>query len=641
VKDKTIFDKNIESLTEKSPALVNALQDDELKGITLEVARSGEYTFKYKGIYFHSRYEPRKEAELQLEELMGRKTDWIVLFGLGCGYLFEALVKEKFDDENGARVLVYEPSLEIIKGVFENIDLSESFYKDNVCIVSELLPLSDMLSTQVDGMDDVIAYQTTPYKQIFGKELLEFTNSVQNARVVSKVYITTDIESRLLWLENYFKNINSFFKYPDVGALIDKFKGVPAVIVGAGPSLMKNAHLLKDLKDKVLIIAAVSAYKPLLEFGVIPDFVIAGEKIDLAEYFTEGEEDTKIRLLLADVSHPNMLARNVKGKFVFVSTFMKLSVLHAKLWGGEYFPDIGGSVTTTALALGIDFGCDPVVLLGQDLAFGKTGTHASGAVYTEQSLDFNEEGNKVVLHQSYADEDEVLDYEYAVLWIKGLDGKRIASKFDWVTFHKWFEEYMSGYNKRDDPAKIINATEGGAYIEGMEHTTLQDVIDRYVKDGASVEEIITDAEKVKKNVDVQGLLEAYQDMKGSLLKIKKEASGIAKSAGKALKICNNAGITSELSQIIDKVMASEKKLFDESTNVIFMWETVVEYTYELKEYLREDVEHGSVEQFQKDLQRVIKSYSKVRDTAGRFISIMNLSLETIKSNMDQFNESGG
>lgn len=634
MENKSILEKNLAALIDYNQAASNAVAAFEGEGITLEVAKSGDCTFRYRDLYFHSCYEPRKEAELQCANLLVNKTDWIVLFGLGCGYLLETLVKERRDHERGARVIVFEPSMEILKGVLEAIDLSEYFSEKEVFLFTDLGDFSELLSTYVDGVEDVMAFQTMPYKQVFPKDLIEFTNKTQNARIISKVYIKTDITSRLMWLENYFNNIGSFFKYPDIGVLQEKFKGIPAVIVGAGPSLAKNAHLLRELRGRVLIIAAVTAYKPLLGYGVTPDFIIAAEKIDLAEYFTGGEEDGKVRLILADVSHPNMMERDAKGKFTFVSTFMKVSVKHAELWGVDFFPSIGGSVTTTALGLAVDFGCDPVIMIGQDLAFGESGTHIGGTVYSEQKLTLSEDGTTMTLSYQYETEgDANWNEDFKVLWLKGQDGERIASKFDWVTFHKWFEEYMKCHLENENSTRIINATEGGAFIEGMEHITLKEAIESFIKEEKPIEDILMGADREMRSVDLDGLFKAYEDMAGSLGKMKKMAENIVKNGRKALKIVDNSGLTNELSVIIEKISSKEHALFDESSNVIFMWETVVDYIYELKEYLREDVEHGTVEQFQKDLESVIKTYTRIRDTSVRFIPVMNHSIEIIKDGM--------
>ncbi len=631
--EQSIFEKNLEALAVNNAALVEDLRAAELRGVELEETRNGEYTFKYKGLYFHSRYDPSKEALVQLEEVMDAKADWVILFGLGCGYLFKALIDQRKDRDAGTRVMVYEPSMDILIGVLKKIDLSGYFSDDSVHIYHDLALVEVMMSKDIEGMDDILGYQSRPYKQVFATELLDFTEKVNNARMISRVYIRTDITSRLLWLENYFGNIDNFFEYPGVGVMLDKFKGIPMVIVGAGPSLEKNVHLLREMKGKVLIVAAISAYMPLLHYGVVPDLIVCGEKMDLPGHFTGGEEDSRVRLLLSDVVHPNMLRRKARGKFIFVSTFMRLSLRHAGFWGQNYCPDVGGSVTTTALSIGVDFGCDPVVMIGQDLAFGDHSTHAEGATYSDQSLHFEENGT-VTIQERYANSEERVQSEHKVLWLDGVDGQRVRSKFDWVTFHSWFVEYMRRHHEAESPTRVINATEGGAYIEGMEHMTLKEVQEKYVGEDYPIEEILAKADIRVQKIDFDGLLNAYEDIHISLKKIRAMAVSIIRDANKVKNIFDSKGLTHEMAGHVGKIQDKEKKLFKESCNVIFMWETVVEYTYELKEYLREDVEKGSLEQVSNDLNSIITTYTRVREAAERFIPIMENAIERVVAHRD-------
>lgn len=629
----SIFEKNLEALNINSPELAAELLVTDVEGVELERAKNGEYTLRYDGLYFHSRYDPAKEASLQLVDIMARKVDWIMLFGLGCGYLFSALVGERKGMEHGARVVVYEPSIDILVGVLRKIDLSLAFKQERVYLFTDMPLVEGMMTSKIEGVEDILGYQTTPYKQAFSSELVDFLTRVENARTISKVYITTDITSRLLWLENYFANIENFLKYPNVSSLEERFKGIPMIVVGAGPSLDKNVHLLKALKGKALIIAAVSAFMPLISHGVMPDLLVCGEKVDLPGHFTGDGEERDVRFILADICHPAMFEREAKCKYTFITLFMRLSQLHAKLWGTGYAPEVGGSVTTTALGLGVDFGCDPVVLIGQDLSFGKTGTHVEGASYSDQSLDYNDDGT-VRLHERYANSEERVFSDYKVLWLKGVNEERVASKFDWVTFHNWFEEYMRRHQIKESPTNIINATEGGAYIEGMEHTTLRDVIDRFITEDRPIEEILAKADAEREEVDFDGLLVAYGDISASLGKLKAMAASIVKDGKKALKIFNSTGLTPEISALVSKIQRKEKKLFNESSNAVFMWETVVEYTYELKEYLREDVEKGSLDQIRNDLESIITTYDKVREAADRFIPIMERAMKIVEESRD-------
>ena len=88
-------------------------------------------------------------------------------------------------------------------------------------------------------------------------------------------------------LENVARNVATYASTPGPGPLKDLYKGYPAVVVSAGPSLRKNKHLLKDLAGRAVIIAVQTTLRPLLEVGVVPDFVTALDYSDLCSQYFE------------------------------------------------------------------------------------------------------------------------------------------------------------------------------------------------------------------------------------------------------------------------------------------------------------------------------------------------------------------
>ncbi|MEE9542687.1 MAG: hypothetical protein V3V95_02755, partial [Thermodesulfobacteriota bacterium] len=298
----------------------------------------------------------------------------------------------------------------------------------------------------------------------------------------------------------------------------------------------------------------------------------------------------------------------------------------------------GGSVTTVALDMGIAFGCDPVVLIGQDLSFLGGRTHMEGSVYVEQDVIIDKEkGAVTVVTAEHMNEMEKPDedrfrpkMETNLLWLKGLDGERVPSKYDWVTFHQWFEDYMRYLEKSDLTVKVINATEGGAFIEGMEHTTLADVIERYIKDEKPVERILEDAERAKPPVDYDGLLDSFREMLENTIEIGKLSRYILKESAKVKKRFKKTGLHADLLKNIDKIKGLEKELFDKAEKVIFLWEALMACTIKHKEYLKEEIVSDEQEQFGRDLDSMIKIYKEVVDIAKKFKPVLTTAIETVE-----------
>jgi hypothetical protein len=625
----SFLEKNCHAIETRNRILAEKLRSYAGGEVQLERARSGLFTFKYDGRLFHSSYDPAKEASTQVEEIVVKKPDWVVLFGFGCGHMLEELISKDYK-----KVIIYDPSIEILHAVLSEIDLSKALSIDTVYLSNDMLIASRFISDYVEGIENMLSYQPGPYRVAFPKEYLDFTNKVQNAHVVAQVAVVTNVDSRLPWIDNYLENCESFVKYPPIDVLKGRLEGLPLIVVGAGPSLAKNAHLLKGIMDKVIVVAAITAYKPLLKFGVIPHFVIAGERVDLPEYFTGGDSDKEIRLVLSDISHPNIFKMDVKSKFVFYNAFSNLSLEQAGFWGSDYFASIGGSVTTAALDIGLMFGCDPIVFIGQNLSFSNGQTHVQGGVYIDQELTFDEEKCSVKVEQHYNEDDDP-DFlhvdSHRLLWLKGCDGKPVPSKFDWVTFHQWFETYMAYMVKEGMEQKVINATEGGAFIEGMEHTTLADVIERYATKEIELDSIVDAAVRERKAADLPCAINSLVQMRDGLIYIKRQAGQIVKEVLKMKASFLVSGLTLALQENNSRIVKKEKALFDKTAKVPFLWEALSSYTHELKEHLRDDRPESQKEQFKTEIKVIEKTYREVGGMAKRLLPLFDETLRKLES----------
>ncbi len=631
----TIFEKNCAAIEKKDSILVERLRAfDVKKAVELRTSPAGEFVLWHSGRYFNSRYGPWKEAEIQVEEILGKKPDCVTLFGLGCGYLLRTLLRKGIK-----KVFVFEPSMEILKGVLMKVDLSPELSARGVFLANYIGPFISWLQRFTDGLDNILGYHTMPYSLTFPEELRNFIIKIENAHTSQKVGLRTEIDSRLDWLKNYFANLGSFAAYPSVGVLEGKLRGVPLVIVGAGPSLRKNAALLAGIKDRAFIVSAITAYKSLLGYGVTPHAVIAGEKVDLKEYFDGGEDDREIRLILSEVSHPAMFSRKARGKFIFYSPYIALSLEQAGLWGSRSFVSIGGSVTTAMFDMGVAFGCDPIIFIGQDLAFGDGTSHAGGGVYDRQRVEIDEEKGIVVVREHYISGHR-RTMNHKLQWLKGLDGKPVPSKYDWVTFHQWFERYMVLLKEQFPGIRVYNSTEGGAYIKGMEHLPLKDVIERHMKGSVPVDEILDGAASVRPAVDREGLVEAFGTLEKNVGLVSKWSSDIVRETQRLKTAFLARGLCPELAHPLEKIRKKEKKLFKAALKVSFLWEALVEYTYDLKGYLREDEDESTRVQFEKDLERTMQTYNEVRKKCQLFLPMIREGLETLKALPGQETESG-
>ena len=71
-------------------------------------------------------------------------------------------------------------------------------------------------------------------------------------------------------LRNFGRNTYLWQQSVNAASLFNKFRGCPAVIVAAGPSLEKEIEHLKGLDSRALILAGGSSVNALLQAGIMP-----------------------------------------------------------------------------------------------------------------------------------------------------------------------------------------------------------------------------------------------------------------------------------------------------------------------------------------------------------------------------------
>jgi hypothetical protein len=152
------------------------------------------------------------------------------------------------------------------------------------------------------------------------------------------------------------RNAKKNTKAPFGRALDLSFPGVPAVIVGAGPSLEKGKPFFKELKKKALFLSGGNA---LTRLGLAPHFVGALDP-NTAAYnpFPETPICFQARV------HPGSVPSKAPRWIVPDSHFAFLNVLSqdARPFDG------GWTVGTMLTALALHWGCNPIVWVGMDCA---------------------------------------------------------------------------------------------------------------------------------------------------------------------------------------------------------------------------------------------------------------------------------
>lgn len=251
------------------------------------------------------------------------------------------------------------------------------------------------------------------------------------------------------WEENYKSNLPYISKTPGVSRLANRFRGLPALLVGAGPSLEKNIHLLPLLKGRAVIISCDAALKILLARSVTPDIVVNLDPQHIVMNFFDGVDSRNMALVAPTVATPE-LRRSWRGNFFYYSKHapdipLLAQIAQKHLKHGILVP--GGTVLSIAFDLAFKIGADPIAFIGQDLSYSAKNAYAAGGHFGDYKAQdiIDLPGGHIV------EEEDIF-------------GRKLKTQKSMAVTKKWFEWAFKTW----DPArnrKFFNCSESGILTE--------------------------------------------------------------------------------------------------------------------------------------------------------------------------------
>ncbi|EAI5358245.1 motility associated factor glycosyltransferase family protein [Campylobacter upsaliensis] len=445
----SIFARNLAYL---SPSLQNALLslDEKSKNafkIVEEYAKN-ENVF-YKNFITEGRavfdYE---EFEERLKEFKEKYPLYPVLYfyGISNAFMIENLLQNPYH----CHLLVYERNLALLYTLLSSIDLSVALAQKRLLIFNEVSQMEYIFETQ-----PFLAYSRTYFLELMSdfyareqKEILALNSFLMEGFKKSILKQGNDPKDALQGIRQYVYNLDSMIKNPSLKELLAKrgAKFKSCVIVSTGPSLSKQLPLLKEVQERVVIFAADSAYPILMQNGIVPDYVCMVERTDFtAEFFKHdfGNKDDKTTFLLASLVHPNAIEYLEKRGRNYILIPKHLNFAQYVDLKAFALLSSAVSVAHMALALALELEFKELVFIGQDLAYDDVG-HSHPKDY-QHSANFESEAYEKIKVVAYGGEGFVESHEI------------------WIFFRQILEDLV----KYVVSAKIYNATQGGARIEGM------------------------------------------------------------------------------------------------------------------------------------------------------------------------------
>lgn len=523
----TTLEKNLAYIYNYNPVLCKRILSITEFTKTFEITQNenGEYNLLINSVPVHSTKNAEQEAINIFSNVShNSKNSLHIIYGLGLGYLYDA-----FAQKAKGNVIIFEHDIELLRQVLEIVDLTENFSKVQTFIVTSFAEYKTVF-------ESLYRYKTKT-------SLSALDYHINNERTIYNTFIDEVERTFGMISHNYnfqVKSIYDFLKYVTFGlhhkSLMqhicdykDALKDTPAIIVSAGPSLIKNIETLKKYKDNAVTFCVGTAFKTLINNGITPDFLNIIERSDTKVHYDYEEANETMLVAEAYTRYNVFTSRNYKRKFVTAS-----EETGAARWFLEKInkPMINfetkGTVAYHAIYTAKYLGCNPIILVGQDLAYSDGNCYAKGSAFEDLECVFDEQLKKYKIRpknyekfkEAYyhtpnisAEEKDKLMKETLAKFNKELvtvNGQN-DEKLPTSAVYSLFIEYIKNFGARfKNDIKLINSSIGGAQIDNFEIMGLDEAINTFAKGKLNKEELFKSLEK-KEPTSEQFLLDSVKE----------------------------------------------------------------------------------------------------------------------------------
>lgn len=297
------------------------------------------------------------------------------------------------------------------------------------------------------------------------------------------------------WIANIIANKAKFGSFAEnsIGSEFAKWEGKPCIVAGAGPSLAKNAAILKNRPKSMCLVSCLHNFHYMEDHGAEVDYYVSLDAGPVTiEEVTEGGSKsaeeywaaTEKRTLVCYIGTIPELLDKWRGRILFFSAPVPSASFRDKVDSIEIFSQWisnGGNVLGACMYFAKGFlGCQTTIFIGADFSFSN-----------EHEIKFHAWDSKY---------DAAAGNTIRAVDIYGNSCKTWTSYWN---FKLWFD-----YVVYTLPGIYINATEGGifgAYREGNIARLLQ-------MDLANVIEMFSIHEKIRYQAENPGIRGPLSDV---------------------------------------------------------------------------------------------------------------------------------
>lgn len=393
------------------------------------------------------------------------KTDLLIVFGVGLGLEWQALIPW-LDSDPTKRVIFLEDDLAMLHHVLKQ-PLSQAllshprthvFYFDEGEIGKRVY---DIVGWNSFGQK--VQVVSTAYYQVTRPKACK---KLEQNLTLKNEEITTPIDELLsfgrLQFRNFFKNISPIQRSRVASQLYQAFRGFPAIVVGAGPSLEKNLPLLYELQDSALIISGGTATNALLESGIHPHFGVAVDPNP-----TQYSRLKQIQpFMIPLVYQSRVLPEGIKqyaGEMLYLRGGHGQNVLemfdHILGIKGPIFNG-GYGVSNMNVELAHKLGCAPIMMVGYDFSYPEGKLYSSSV---QEALTHNEQKS-------------LKEKQVGPIKAIGNTGHDVQTESKWIAEAAWILRYAENHPRM----KLFNTSLEGLRIGSVPCVSLEELRKQYM-----------------------------------------------------------------------------------------------------------------------------------------------------------------
>jgi hypothetical protein len=509
IKDQAkYFKKNLEILQKIHPSLAHQLAQIDPSDLEFCLTQQGEINLKrlYEDqlYYYHSPIFALEEAQAWFQSLDLHLATVIFVYGVGLGYYYEA-AKIWLKQHPHHHLVFLEEDLSVLFRLCET-ELGYHLIKDPQV---QIIFLRDEESHKAIFNELTWTYFSVPfitsslklYQDVNPKGFLQLQQTISFQFERKKVVVDEYLKFGVVFFRNFYPNLFELPKAYWGNGLFNCFSQIPAIICGAGPSLNKNIHLLPELKNRALIFAGGSALNALIPKGFLPHFGVAIDP-NLSQYSRVAVAQPydipffyRNRLFheaLLAITGPRLYLTG-EGGYAMPTWFEKQLNIE-----GEDL-DAGHNVVNFSLQIAQALGCNPIILIGTDLAFTHQEYYADG----------------IATHLNLTQEDlKISDSDSPPVLKEDIHGQPVYTLWKWITESQWISDFAELHPE----LTILNATEGGLGFKGVQNLSLQETAEQFLKTPFDkINEIDQEIQKHSlSHLSQETILKSLLEMKDSL-----------------------------------------------------------------------------------------------------------------------------